>query len=73
VQEVAGDQAQKRGQLRLQKVMYPGGKRVERVTIDERVSGGVTKAGAELSIMRKGICTLLPSRMGSEQSESQGR
>jgi len=53
--------------------MYPGGKRVERVTIDERVSGGVTKAGAELSIMRKGICTLLPSRMGSEQSESQGR
>jgi len=35
--------------------MYPGGKRVERVTIDERVSGKVTKAGAELSIMRKGI------------------
>ena len=44
--------SQKRGQLRLQQVMYPGGKRVERVTIDERVSGGVTKAGAELSIMR---------------------
>ena len=47
--------SQKRAQLRLQQVMYPGGKRVERVTIDERVSGGVTKAGAELSIMR---CTL---------------
>ena len=44
--------SQKRAQLRLQQVMYPGGKRVERVTIDERVSGGVTKAGAELSIMR---------------------
>ena len=25
------------------------------------------------NFLRKGICTLLPSRMGSEQSESQGR
>jgi len=54
---------EERAQLRLQQVFYPGGERGKSVNIKASINREVTEAGAELSIMRKGICSLLPTRM----------
>jgi len=59
----ASHQVQERAQLRLQQVFYPGGERGKSVNIEASINREVTEAGAELSIIRKGICSLLLTRM----------